>query len=304
MARRNNRNNKNNKQVNVNEERQQVEEVTTDETSHMPEEENIGNGEHLEEVNVDEVNHNETNVEEPTEEVSTEQQEVIEEPKEENTVEVVSPVKETIVEKTVKVTEDITPIKKEVKPESKVTPKIETSRNKLNISDIQRLLKDRKLSFDEKLRTIAKDGISEVRTIAAGLVAYQDQVGDKNGLVDVKFVAGKNKNLLNLIKKVLELKGENSDIKFKTMFDLVNLAFIAYKKDGYNIFNLHRGDLHWTDRKELNTFNILTVIISDLASLATRKEKAIKIDLNKVLTKDEVSLSENAINRIKAYYNV
>ena len=285
MARRNNRNNRNNQQVNVNRE-PQVEEVTTDETSHMPEEENIGNGEHLKEVNVDEVNHNETNVEESTEEVSTEQQEVIEESKEENTV------IETPVEKP------------QIKEQKVQQPAVTTDRVKMNIQDVQRLLKDRKLSFDEKLRTVAKNGISEVRTIAAGLIAYQDQVSDKNGLVDVKFVAGKNKNLLNLIKKVLELKGENSDTKFKTMFDLVNLAFIAYSKDGYNILNLHRGDLHWTDRKELNTFNILTVIISDLASLATRKEKAAKIDLNKVLTKDEVSLSENAINRIKAYYNV
>ena len=154
------------------------------------------------------------------------------------------------------------------------------------------------MDIEDKLKVIVEKAIPTYKQLAAKLLGYVEAMGV--GIVDPNIGVGKQLDLVNTLKQAVETKDSG---EFKTKLNIINLAFIAYKDSALNLYKVYRFDDKWKwNKKDLTTLQHLTMIISTLASLADRKENIKKIDLEKALNKDEVNLSEDAINNIKSYY--
>ena len=163
---------------------------------------------------------------------------------------------------------------------------------------IDSLLEKPGMGIEDKLKVIAEKAIPTYKQLAAKLLGYVEAMGV--GIVDPNIGVGKQLDLVNTLKQAVETKDSG---EFKTKLNIINLAFIAYKDSALNLYKVYRFDDKWKwNKKDLTTLQHLTMIISTLASLADRKENIKKIDLEKALNKDEVNLSEDAINNIKSYY--
>ena len=112
--------------------------------------------------------------------------------------------------------------------------------------------------------------------------------------------AANNYDLYNVIKQVVS---ESNVEVFRNKFTIINLAFLAFKDEGFNEVKLHRFDYEWKWGKEsLDTYQYLVTMITILADRSTREVEVGKGILDRALNKDVVSLSDVAIQNIIKYY--
>ena len=112
--------------------------------------------------------------------------------------------------------------------------------------------------------------------------------------------AANNYDLYNTIKQAVS--DTNPEV-FRIKFNIINLAFIAFKNEAFNEFKLHRFDYEWKWGKEsLTTYQYLVTAISILADKSTREQEIGKGILDRALDKDAISLNDVAIQNIVKYY--
>jgi len=170
----------------------------------------------------------------------------------------------------------------------------------LNASDIAQLLKDGSTSVEGKLNLIMDKGVPVFKNLVAKLVAYNEKM--KTGIIDEKSGAAKQYDLFHTIKSVVET--DEYDL-FKTKFDILNLMFMVKKDEAFNKYAIFRFDTKWTwSKKDLAALQNLSIVISELANLATRKANLKKIDISKALDRNVINLSQKGIDNIQKYYNM
>ena len=214
----------------------------------------------------------------------------------------VESVEEEVTEAPVETVKEAKAVKKAPKQKkeviSGVTEKQAEVAAMLDQKAIEDLLKQSGVSVEDKLKTISEKAIPTFKQLAAKLIAYNEAMG--TGIIDPNLGVGKQLDLANTLKSAVETKDAS---EFKIKMDIINLTFMAYSNSGFNVYKIFRFDDKWKwNKKDLTTLQNLAMIISTLASLSDRKKNIKKIDLDKALDKDEITLSEDAINNIKSYY--
>lgn len=165
-------------------------------------------------------------------------------------------------------------------------------------TDVLKILSS-KISFKEKIEAISKSDSVQYRSLANKLLSYNDKMF---GTMAVKPSSGaaNNYDLYNTIKQAVS--DTNPEV-FRIKFNIINLAFIAFKNEAFNEFKLHRFDYEWKWGKEsLTTYQYLVTAISILADKSTREQEIGKGILDRALDKDAISLNDVAIQNIVKYY--
>lgn len=165
-------------------------------------------------------------------------------------------------------------------------------------TDVLKILSS-KISFKEKIEAISKSESVQYRSLANKLLSYNDKMF---GTMAVKPSSGaaNNYDLYNTIKQAVS--DTNPEV-FRIKFNIINLAFIAFKNEAFNEFKLHRFDYEWKWGKEsLTTYQYLVTAISILADKSTREQEISKGILDRALDKDAISLNDVAIQNIVKYY--
>lgn len=165
-------------------------------------------------------------------------------------------------------------------------------------TDVLKILSS-KISFKEKIEAISKSDSVQYRSLANKLLSYNDKMF---GTMAVKPSSGaaNNYDLYNTIKQAVS--DTNPEV-FRIKFNIINLAFIAFKNEAFNEFKLHRFDYEWKWGKEsLTTYQYLVTAISILADKSTREQEIGKGILDRALDKDDISLNDVAIQNIVKYY--
>ena len=165
-------------------------------------------------------------------------------------------------------------------------------------TDVLKILSS-KISFKEKIEAISKSDSVQYRSLANKLLSYNDKMF---GTMAVKPSSGaaNNYDLYNTIKQAVS--DTNPEV-FRVKFNIINLAFIAFKNEAFNEFKLHRFDYEWKWGKEsLTTYQYLVTAISILADKSTREQEIGKGILDRALDKDAISLNDVAIQNIVKYY--
>ena len=185
---------------------------------------------------------------------------------------------------------------KAVNPEEKVVEgKLKT------LDDVKNLLAKPGMSIKDKLNLIKDEGPTGVRGLVSKLYSYNEQVGPKAPNRGMPFVAGKNYDLYNTLKQVVETKDQKT---FRIKMDIVNLMFLEYADEGFKDVMLLRGDTSWKwGEKALNTYNNLITIICNLANLETRAKIAKNIiSPDKATDIETTTFTEVSVTNIRKYY--
>ena len=197
------------------------------------------------------------------------------------------------------------PVEEVAKPATKVTPPISNTTSVipegiLDRSGVIKVLTSAKLSTKEKIEEIRAKAEPAYATLAAKLLSYQEAMGV--GRIDPKLGSGKQYDLLNTLVGVLNIEDYS---EFKTRFDIINMAFVAFKEDAFRDVMLFRFSEVWNwNKKDLVTLQHLNTVISTLCDLSARKANLPKIDMMKALDSDEVNLTETAGSNLQKYYTV
>jgi hypothetical protein len=233
------------------------------------------------------------NVETTEEEVVNEQPEVVVEETKEEVIEEPAPVVE---ETKPEVTETPVNTTAETKEETPVVEEVKV----IGFADIPMLLGRSDIGMIAKFELMAKDGDTDVKKVVSKLLGFHQETNTKAPFKGIAHLAGKNYDLFNTIKSVLEIKDQN---KFKASFDLVNLFFKTFAKDSYNEFRLRTGveSWKWGETSFKNYSNLVTVICV-LCDAGARKKNIKKIDFVK-LYKDSAFTPTMEENLTKYYNN-
>ncbi len=166
------------------------------------------------------------------------------------------------------------------------------------VSNISEILGS-KVSIKEKIVAISKSDNITYRSLANKLLSYNDKMFGTDA-IKASSGAANNYDLYNVIKQVVS---ESNVEVFRNKFTIINLAFLAFKDEGFNEVKLHRFDYEWKWGKEsLDTYQYLVTMITILADRSTREVEVGKGILDRALNKDVVSLSDVAIQNIIKYY--
>ena len=166
------------------------------------------------------------------------------------------------------------------------------------VSNISEILGS-KDSIKEKIVAISKSDNITYRSLANKLLSYNDKMSGTDA-IKASSGAANNYDLYNVIKQVVS---ESNVEVFRNKFTIINLAFLAFKDEGFNEVKLHRFDYEWKWGKEsLDTYQYLVTMITILADRSTREVEVGKGILDRALNKDVVSLSDVAIQNIIKYY--
>lgn len=185
---------------------------------------------------------------------------------------------------------DTKPLEEEKQPTTE-----ETTSTVSNISEIL----GSKVSIKEKILAISKSDNITYRSLANKLLSYNDKMSGTDA-IKASSGAANNYDLYNVIKQVVS---ESNVEVFRNKFTIINLAFLAFKDEGFNEVKLHRFDYEWKWGKEsLDTYQHLVTMITILADRSTREVEVGKGILDRALNKDVVSLNDVAIQNIIKYY--
>jgi len=228
-------------------------------------------------------------------EVEVPKQEVVPEPEVEVEVpEVEVPKQEVVPEPEVEVPEV------EVEVPEAVTTMDTAPSGVLDISGVSDIIVSPDYSMSEKINMIHTKAEPMFSTLAGKLLGYQESMGV--GRIDASSGSGKQYDLLHTLTSVL---GTEDYSLFKTKFDIVNMAYRAFKDSAFKDVMLFRFSELWAwNDKDLVTLQHLNTIIGVLCDLSSRKENISKIDMMKALDSDEVNLTETAVSNIQKYYKV
>jgi len=148
----------------------------------------------------------------------------------------------------------------------------------------------------EKILHLSKCDFLAASTFVSFFIDYGNKMGGA-----MEPVAGGRQNS-RLYSQLIKAVNEKDETLFKIKFDLINLVFKENVNDSFSEFKLCRYSADQTDTAlVLNTYHILSVIISSLADLAIRKKN--KTAFTSFTGKDTV-LTDANISRIKRYYEM
>lgn len=167
---------------------------------------------------------------------------------------------------------------------------------------VMAVLSNPELSFKEKLEEIGKFAKGELGMLANGLISYGYSMSKERGIVDAKVGVSNNYSLYTLMKSVIDTKDYND---FKVKFDIINLAFLAYKDDAFDDTRLVRFDTQWTwGNVSLTTYIFLVRAVYELANIETREKLKKTIDPKRLFDDKMTAFSAEARNNIKRYYQL
>lgn len=153
---------------------------------------------------------------------------------------------------------------------------------------------------NEALKAISESKVPKVNLLAGKLITYEQGVIGPN--ITPSAIARKNFDLLNTFKFVLSI--ENKE-EFTVCFTLLNVVFSTKCGHGeaFSEIMCHRHDTDpvWNTR-DLTTYQRLVTMFDTIAAPATRKAKLKTIPFSSWLRADELSISEEAVTRIKDFY--
>ncbi len=155
--------------------------------------------------------------------------------------------------------------------------------------------------FEDKLEAISKSNF----TAASLLVAMMnDYARDFKGYVEPKIGAARTNRVYQAIMGVIR---EKDEAVFRAKFNLINLFFLTYGKEGgafnpimLNRYTIEQGDSLST--KEVNTFHIITALISTLADASTRNKE--KSSVGGFSASTATVLTDDNVSRVKEYYGM
>ena len=171
---------------------------------------------------------------------------------------------------------------------------------KLTNEQIKALLVDDKLTGIEKLETIAKGAVTKYAIIASKMLGYNETMFN-NPKLNIATGVAKQYDLLNTIKSIVNTEDYND---FKMKYDIMNTAFRDLKDQAFADRYVYRYEQEWKwGKKDLKTLQHMLLLLLDLSDGRTRAQNKKRIDFNAVLSKDEITLGDKAIENIKKYYN-
>lgn len=164
------------------------------------------------------------------------------------------------------------------------------------------VLKNGNLTFVEKITEIASFATGEISGIANQLLSYATNMAKARGIVDPQTGVGHNYSLYMLLKSVVDTKDYN---EFKVKFDIVNLAFMAFKDDAYDDVRLVRFDANWLwGNVSLTTYIFLVRAIYELANIEDRARNKKTIDINRLFDTNVTSFTAEAKENVIRYYGL
>jgi len=154
----------------------------------------------------------------------------------------------------------------------------------------------------EKLVRLSTDATGSVKSLAAMLVTFSEDMGTNTPEQEPRVVLGKLYNLYITIKDCVETKDQS---EYMVKMDILNLAFLAYgeAQGALSSVMLLRYDYAWTWGEDaLKTYQILVVVISSLANRATRTEQIKRVNLNNSFARTGIAISQEDVQRLISYY--
>lgn len=157
------------------------------------------------------------------------------------------------------------------------------------------------IPFQKKIAMIRQGGSTEVNHILDELDNYKDNI---LLVEDTDVGCELQLGLYDILIKILKYVSLN-ETKFKVYFQIVNLYF-KYYDTALNDVNMHLYLDNWNGRnkKSLQTFKNMAVLISSLCDITTRQVNLNTIDMDSIFDIDTTNFTEVMRDSLIKYYVV